>query len=162
MKKINNLPIFSNLIIGADCMCLLDAIIELHNQYVKEFQKQTGSHKIKWYGGMRLSINDLCIFTGLKKDKAITLLKKLWCEGIKYCNHTFIFLDNVGQGYYKINVDELDFLEKCVCDYMVEWHRNNDNWEKKNTSKLFSIDNIMEALAKENLNLLETRFRNKL
>ena len=158
METLKHLPIFSNLIIGADCMILLDAIIELHNKYVKVFQKQTGNYKIKWYGGMRLPINSFCVLTGFKRDKVINSLKKM-CMGIKHGDNTFRFLENRGEGYYSINVDELDRLEKCIDDYKTGWHRHNDDWEKENGSKLFSVDDIMKTMAKENLNLLKKRFR---
>lgn len=161
MKKLDGLLYHSNVIIGADSMVLLDAIIDLHNAYIDTYQKQNGNYKIKWYGGMRLTTNDLCTLTGLKRDRANSCLKKL-CEGITYNNNTFVFLEMKGKGYYSINTSELDRLKKCVKDHKTEWHRYNDTWESENGSELFSIDDIIKTLAKENLSLLEKRFRERL
>ena len=157
MKELKNLLYFSNVIIGADCMVLLDAIIDLYNQYIKVFQKQTGNYKIKWFGGMRLTTKDLCTFTGLNRDRVNSCIKKL-CEGITYNNETFIFLEKKGTGYYSINASELDRLRECIKNYKTEWHRNYEKWELENGAKLFSIEDIMETLAKENLHLLKRRY----
>lgn len=156
MNKLEHLDLFSFRIIGEKKQVLLDSLISLHNNYVKAFQ----SKKVKWYGGMRLSVNDLCIMTGWGHNKVGDTLKEL-CGGIKHNNKTFNPVEKKETaGYYSINESELEKLCNYIESYKSKWKRDNEKWMAENKDNVFSIDEVLNIMATENYNLLDKRFRN--
>lgn len=155
MNKLEHLDLFAFRIIGEQKQVLLDSLISLHNYYVKAFQ----SKKVKWYGGMRLSVNDLCTMTGWGHNKVGDTLKKLW-GGIKHNNKTFKPVKKITAGYYSINESELEKLCNYIESYKSKWKRDNEKWMAENKDKVFSIDEVLNIMAKENYNLLDKRHRN--
>ena len=157
MNKLEHLDLFSFRIIGEQKQVLLDSLISLHNYYVKAYHS---SKKVKWYGGMRLSGNDLCFMTGWGHDKVDRRLKEL-CEGIKHNNKTFKPVERKETpGYYSINESELEKLCNYIESYKSKWKRDNERWIAENKDNVFSIDEALENMATENYNLLDKRYRN--
>ena len=156
MNKLEHLDLFSFRIIGEQKQVLLDSLISLHNYYVKAYQ----SKKVKWYGGMRLSVNDLCFITGWGHGKVEDTLKELW-GGIKHNNKTFKPVEKKKKaGYYSINESELEKLCNYIENYKSKWWRDNKEWMAENKDNVFSIDEALENMATENYNLLDKRYRN--
>lgn len=156
MNELKQLDFLSYGIIGEQEQVLLDTLIYLHNIYVKAFNSQ----KVKWYGGMRLSINDLCRITGWGHNKVGDTLKELW-EGIKHNNKTFKPVEKKEKaGYYSINESELEKLCNYIENYKSKWWRDNKEWMAENKDNVFSIDEVLNIMAKENYNLLDKRYRN--
>lgn len=146
----------ANLIIGESSTFLLNSIIDLHNYYVGAFRKMNKgkSNPIVWYGGMRLSANDVCGITNWKKDKALKYLKVL-SSGILINGDTFKLIEEKANGYYSINYDALERFDTYCHNYKKNWYRCN------NTIEGVTPIDILKTLARENYNLLERRFRDK-
>ena len=156
MNKLEHLDLFAFRIIGEQKQVLLDSLISLHNYYVKAYHS---SKKVKWYGGMRLSVNDLCFMTGWGHGKVGDTLKELE-GGIKHNNKTFKPVDKKGKGYYSINESELEKLCNYIENYKSKWCRDNKEWMAENKDNVFGIDEALENMATENYNLLDKRYRN--
>jgi len=161
MKKLEHLDLFSFRIIGEQKQVLLDSLIALYNEYVKAYQ----SKDIKWYGGMRFSINDGCFITGWGHSKVEKTLKSL-CNGIKHNNKTFKPVEEKSKngkkihGYFSINVDELDRLCNYIENYKSEWKRDNEKWIAENKADEFGIDEALKIMASQNYELLYKKYRN--
>ena len=155
MNKLEHLDLFSFRIIGEQKQVLLDSFIALHNEYVETYH----SKKVKWYGGIRFSVNAGCFITGWSHGKVEDTLKKL-CEGIKHKNKTFKPIDIKGAGYYSINESELEKLCNYIENYKSKWKRDNEKWIAENKDNVFGIDEALNIMAMENYNLLDKRFRN--
>lgn len=165
-KELDYLDMFTFRIIGNNAHLLLNAIIALHNDYVTEFRKGNKGkiHKIKWFGGMRISVNDACFITNWSRNKVNSWLGKL-STGITHKGTTFKLLTDkpTGSGkgtkhYYSINIEELNRLNDYVDNYKSAWIRDNDKWMKENGNKQYNIYNGLKVMAMENYGLLERRF----
>lgn len=164
MKEVNySLNPYTQLVTGDNLYILLDNVIELHNQYFDVFKsKNKGkTYKVHWNGAIRLRLNDIMALTNWKRDKARKTLNDL-VTGITYQGKTFKPLRgngtpkydkqgrNIPSGYYILDVDELERLDKFCSTIKVNWVRDSG-------AKQLRPTDIIKTIAEENYKILENR-----